>query len=82
MANTKIILGFIAGASLGAIAGILLAPEKGADTRKKIIDKSTDLKDAVKESVLGFLDKLQKGVDEEVNQQDVPGAPKMNTDLL
>ncbi len=82
MANTKIILGFIAGAALGAIAGILIAPEKGADTRQKIIDKSGDLKDLVKDSVLGFLDKLQKGVDEEVNQQDVHSVPKMNSDII
>lgn len=82
MANTKIVLGFIAGAALGAIAGILIAPEKGAETRQKIIDKSGDLKDLVKESVLGFLDKLQKGVDEEVNQQDVNTVPKMNSDII
>ena len=48
MASTKMILGFIAGASIGAIAGILLAPDSGPATRKKIIDKSTDVKDAVK----------------------------------
>jgi gas vesicle protein len=81
MANTKTILGFIAGASIGAIIGILIAPEKGADTRQKIIDKSGDLKDAVKESITGFLDKLQKGVDEETDQEARNIVPKMGNDI-
>ena len=81
MSNTKTILGFIAGASIGAIVGILLAPDAGATTRKKIVDKSGDLKDAVKDSVLGFLDKLQKGVDEEINQEGHNTVPKMNSDI-
>jgi gas vesicle protein len=82
MANTKTTLGFIAGAAIGAIAGILLAPDSGAATRKKIIDKSGDLKDAVKDSVTGLLDKLQKGVDEEVKQEERNAVPKMNTDII
>ena len=82
MANTKIILGFIAGAAIGAIAGILLAPDSGAATRKKIIDKSGDLKDAVKDGITGFLDKLQKGVDEEVKQEERNTVPKMNTGII
>jgi len=81
MANTKTILGFIAGASIGAIIGILIAPEKGADTRQKIIDKSGDLKDAIKESITGFLDKLQKGVDEEVDKEASNMVPKMGNDI-
>ena len=72
MANTKTILGFIAGASIGAIAAILLAPDSGAATRRKIADKSGDLKDAVKDSISGWLDKLRKGVDGEVEQNAFP----------
>lgn len=29
---------FIGGAAIGAVAGILLAPEKGADTRERIVE--------------------------------------------
>jgi gas vesicle protein len=70
MASTKTVLGFIAGASIGAIAGILLAPDSGTETRKKIISKSGDLTEALKDSVTGWIDKLQKGVDQEVKQED------------
>lgn len=80
MANTKVILGIIAGLSIGAIAGILLAPDSGTATRKKIVDKSGDLKDAVKDSVLGFLDKLQKSVDEEIIQEKQQSVPNMGAE--
>lgn len=82
MANTKTILGFIAGACIGAIAGILLAPDSGGTTRKKIADKSGDIKDAVKDRVTGFLDKLQKGVEQEVEQEKYNTVPKMNKNIL
>ena len=39
------IVAFIIGAAVGAVAGILLAPDSGANTRKKIKDKMTDLRD-------------------------------------
>lgn len=41
--STKMILAFAAGAAAGLITGILLAPEKGADTRKKIVDAGKDV---------------------------------------
>ena len=53
--NTKIILGFIAGVSIGAIAAILLSPGKGSDTRKKIIDKTSDWGIALKDSLTDLL---------------------------
>ena len=82
MANTKTVLGIIAGLSVGAIAGILLAPDSGTATRKKIVDKSGDFKDAVKDSVLGFLDKLQKSVDEEIKQEKEQSIPTMGTENI
>ena len=52
--NSKVYLGFLAGATAGAIAGILLAPETGKDTRKNIANKASQLKDDLNSS-------LQKG---------------------
>ncbi len=46
---SKIGLAFLAGAAVGAIAGVLLAPDKGSETRKKMADKARDFGDAVKE---------------------------------
>ena len=45
--NTKIILGLLAAAAAGAAVGVLMAPEKGSELRRKI-----------KESVGGVMDDL------------------------
>ena len=54
--NGKLISALLVGAAIGGALGILLAPDKGSETRKKISDKSTDLTGAVK-------DKFEKEVD-------------------
>jgi len=48
MSTSKIITALFIGAAAGAIAGILLAPDKGTETRKKIAKKSSDMADDVK----------------------------------
>jgi len=41
-------LGILVGISVGALFGILLAPEKGSTTRKKIMGKGQDYVDDLK----------------------------------
>lgn len=59
MNANKIILGVLGGLVTGAALGILFAPDSGKKTRKKIKDKSQELKDSVKEE----FDKLVKKAD-------------------
>lgn len=59
MSSSKTLLGFIAGAAVGALAGILLAPEKGSDTRQKISSKTSDLAESVKTSFGDFIDQVK-----------------------
>jgi len=55
MNNTgKIITAVAAGVAAGAILGVLFAPAKGSETRKKINDQGKKIADTVKE-------KLEKG---------------------
>ena len=55
MNNTgKIVVAAAAGIVVGAILGILFAPEKGSETRKKMTDEGKKLYDDVK-------DKFRKG---------------------
>jgi gas vesicle protein len=52
---SKISLALLAGAAAGAIAGILLAPDKGVNTRKKIADKAKDIKESTTDKIrMGF----------------------------
>lgn len=42
MNTGKVVLGVLGGIAVGAIAGILFAPDKGSKTRKRILDKGND----------------------------------------
>lgn len=48
----KVAGGLLAGAAAGAIAGILLAPDSGKNTRKKIADKTKKITASVKEKAV------------------------------
>jgi len=43
--TSKLLAGLFIGAAAGAAAGILLAPQSGKDTRKKIKDEADKMKD-------------------------------------
>lgn len=47
--NTKIILGILAAAAAGAAIGILMAPEKGSELRRKIKDGIDEVMEDVSE---------------------------------
>ena len=48
--------GLLAGAAAGAILGILFAPDKGSETRKKIAEKGTDIADNIKTKANEYAD--------------------------
>jgi gas vesicle protein len=58
MSSKNVLLGVLGGLAAGALLGILLAPEKGSDTRKYISKKGVDLADALKEKFNDFLETI------------------------
>lgn len=46
-AKTKLVLGLVGAAAAGVVVGLLLAPDSGEATRKKIADTAGDWKDYV-----------------------------------
>ena len=67
MNKGKVLLGVLAGIAAGALVGILLAPEKGSDLRKKISKKGDgyldDLKEKMNEMVETVTDKFAAAKD-------------------
>jgi gas vesicle protein len=60
----KFLAGFIVGGAVGAIAGILLAPRTGEETREILSDKTTDVYGKAEESIKEIQSKANVVVDE------------------
>jgi gas vesicle protein len=58
MRTGKSVIGVFAGLAVGAIAGILFAPEKGSKARKQIMDKGDHYVDEVKSKFNNMRDSL------------------------
>lgn len=76
MSKSKVLAGLLVGAAAGAILGLLLAPEKGSDTRKKISEKKNkfgeDLKNKfgeVKETIKGKYDNIRSDANEMLEKE-------------
>ena len=59
MNSGKLILGVLAGVAAGAILGILFAPDKGSETRRKIAKKGADSLDDLKEKLSEIMDQFE-----------------------
>lgn len=67
MNSGKVILGVLAGVAAGAILGILFAPDKGSETRKKIAKKGADSWDDLKEKLDELMNQFEALKDESVD---------------
>ncbi|MHA4895598.1 YtxH domain-containing protein [Pedobacter sp. PWIIR3] len=64
------LVALLAGLAVGAVIGVLFAPESGKKTREKISDKALDLADNAKDSIHSIKDKISYGKDSLVNLKD------------
>ncbi|MEP7197496.1 MAG: YtxH domain-containing protein [Saprospiraceae bacterium] len=58
MSSGKVLLGLLAGVAAGAIVGILFAPDKGRNTRKKISKDGDNYVTELKSKFDKFLDSI------------------------
>ncbi|MGY4386149.1 gas vesicle protein [Pedobacter sp. UYP24] len=64
------IVALLAGLAVGAVLGVLFAPESGKKTREKISDTALDLADNAKDSIHSLKDKITYGKDSLTNLKD------------
>lgn len=60
MRTSKLVTGVLAGFAVGTILGILYAPEKGSEMRKKISEKKRDYVDQLKTKSTALANSLKK----------------------
>jgi gas vesicle protein len=84
MDTGKVVLSVLAGIAAGALLGVLFAPDKGSETRKRIAKKGSDamddIKDKYEEILKAITDKLEEAKEEASNLfdqgKDKPVDPK------
>jgi gas vesicle protein len=80
MDTGKVLLGVLAGVAVGATLGILFAPDKGSNTRKKIKQKGDDYADDLGEKFNEFIETITQQfqqVKEEANRVAHDGKVKV-----
>ncbi|HET6558934.1 MAG TPA: YtxH domain-containing protein [Prolixibacteraceae bacterium] len=81
MSAGKMLLGIMAGAAAGAALGILFAPDKGTETRRKIAEKSDDYVNEMKNKFNGLMDTLSKKMEDVQNRaNDMANKAKSNVE--
>ena len=60
MKTSRVVLGILAGAAVGALIGVLFAPDKGTNTRRKIARRGEDFVDGLKANLTDPIDHLYR----------------------
>jgi len=68
MESGKVVLGVLAGVAIGAVLGILLAPEKGSVTRNQILNKGEDFTNDLTKRFDSFIEAASKKYEHAIHQ--------------
>lgn len=67
--SNNLITGLVAGAIIGAAAGILFAPKPGRETRQVVGTKAVDLRDKAGDYIGNLKDRIRKGRETEAVEE-------------
>jgi len=82
MSAGKVLLGVLAGVAAGALLGVLFAPDKGWNTRKRIAKKADDYMDGIREKFEELIDTVSEKMEDvkdqvsEFAEQEMPKTAK------
>lgn len=77
MKNSHLAIGIAGSIVAGAVLGILFAPDKGSNTRKKITQKSNGLKNSIKDSIDGLASSVEEKYDKITSKLGSADSDKM-----
>jgi gas vesicle protein len=80
MNTGKAFLGVLVGITAGAALGILFAPQKGSNTRKKIVRKGEDLVDTLDEKINEKFDEFVDMFNKKVKKNRSQNIPVTSTE--
>ena len=60
--ESNVVVGMLAGTAIGATLGVLFAPDKGSNTRQRILDEAIDAKDKALEEAENLKDKVMNSM--------------------
>jgi len=69
MNTSKILTALVVGAAVGAVLGILYAPDKGSETRKKVNEEGKKMSDAIKNKFNEVKEKMASAKDDKNKEQ-------------
>ena len=70
--TSKLLVAFAAGALVGAAAGILFAPDKGSETRRKLGEEGKKIAESMKNKFLANkekFDNLKEGIRQSIKEE-------------
>jgi gas vesicle protein len=79
MKMEKALLGALVGMAAGITLGLLFAPDKGTETRKKILKKGGNLANSVNDKIDEKFDELLSAIGGKTKKSMVQGDYKSNT---
>ena len=68
--KSEAVVALLAGLAVGAVIGVLFAPDSGKATRERISDKALDLADNAKDSLVSIKEKINTGKDSLIGLKD------------